>query len=149
MVNPVVGAAIATGAANVLGGWMGGKGASRAARAQAQAQQQALAYQRQRDAIADQRYQQRWDDYKARHAAWSARQGFSQPSSGGGGSAAPAGPQTLGELAAAGIPDGSGAAPKATAADLQGVASQFGTLGDMAGGGSDWTDWRRYGAGVQ
>ena len=138
-----LGPAIATGAAQVVGGWLGGKGASRAAKSQALAQQQALNYQRSRDAIADQRYKTNWDDYQKRYSTWEemtrSQLGMGAPSGGG----AAAGPQSLGELAGAGVPSGEGAAP--TAADFAGPA---GSLGEMAQG-SDWTDWRRYGAGVQ
>jgi hypothetical protein len=120
---------------SIAGAKIASNSSKRAGQQQQQASREALAYQRERDALEDKRYNDRWQDYQRRHAAWEQRN-F-------GGGAKPTG---------AGASSGGGGLP-VSLADLIGAQSsmgaataqpQGGSLADLAANAGDWSDWRRY-----
>lgn len=136
---PAVAVAGITAAGSLIGGGLQARSAGRAARYQRESQQEALNHQRERQRVEDQRYQQRWDAYRADRAAWDRQYGGGggAPASGGGAPAAGGGgPQA----AAATIGEMMGVTPQA-AQEKASTEAPPETLGD-------WSDWRRYGIGA-
>lgn len=147
---PAFYAALATGAAGVGAAAIESRSKNKAARMEQESANQALAYQRERQAVEDRRYDQRWQAYQDAVAAWKQRNGLApgSPAPAEARNAALGGPvgvqrYTLADLGGAGAPaaapvsmdpsagigatpDAGGAAPK-TLADLQ-----------------NWNDWRPY-----
>lgn len=126
-------------AGTLIGGAMQSRSAGRAARYQRESDREALAHQRQRQAVEDQRYERSWSDYERRHREWSQRNfgGGAAPSGGGGGGAPAAAGVTIGDLMAS-QPEGA-AAEQAKPEGTSAMAPE--SLGD-------WADWRRYGVGA-
>jgi hypothetical protein len=134
---PLAVAAIGAGGA-VANAKIQSNAAKRAAMAQQQAATQGIDYQKGRDAIADSRYDKKWQmyqqavaDYQRRHGGGGGPGGVSIPNlihSSGGGQV----PVSLADL----VNGQQGAADS-------GQQAQPGSIADTAGG---WNDWQRYGA---
>jgi len=156
---PAIAAVAIPAAVGVASAIMKNKSEAAARKAAASANQQALTHTTSRESIEDQRYQQRWDDFQRRHAAWEARQfggaqsGGSQPTN-----MSPvavsarnavmqpgysAQPQTLRDIASAST-GGFGATPDQAGSMADASTGQGGTLRDL----SEWNDWRSKGLGV-
>lgn len=131
--------AIVGAGASIAGGKMQSNAAKRAAASTAKSQADALAFERERQAVEDQRYNDRWQDYLTRHRAWEQRNfGAGNTTTTSGRQSSAAAPMTIGQMA--GAP--TGAAPVSAQPDVRGPM----TIGDMAQG--EWSDWRNYLGGV-
>lgn len=127
-------AAAAVGAIATLGGAViGSRSQNRAMAAQQQANNQALAYERERQAVEDQRYNDRWQDYLARHKAWEQR------NFGGGATQTFTSRPAAAPAASMAPPMGAGAQAPAMAGEGR-VSTQRPEGQTLA----DWSDWRNY-----
>jgi hypothetical protein len=129
---PAIAAVAIPAAASIVGGYLQHRSANNASKAQQRSADAALGYQKSRDTVSDQRYQDAWSDYQRRHAAWEARNfgGGAAPSGGGGGAAA----------------SSVSAGPAQAPIEMAGMmgAQQGGSLADVG----PWSDWKKYGVGV-
>ena len=107
--------------------------AKRAAQAQERSTADALSYQKSRDAIADQRYDRKWQAYQDAVADYRSRHG---------GGPAPAKATSGGVAMPVSLADLVGATQDTT--DAGAASGGAGSVADMIQGG--WNDWRRYGA---
>jgi hypothetical protein len=133
--------------AAIAGGVIAHKSASNATKAQQTANDSALAYQRERDAKADKRYEDNRARYLADLDAWKARRGFGGGAAGGGapsnvGKAVGNASSAIKQLGAVPVPGAvPGAAPVPGAVPADATGAQAGppqqglTLRDMAAGG--------------
>lgn len=126
----------------LIGGYFSNKASKRAAKTQSSATHDAMDYQKGqdeyqhgRDALADKHYDDAWQDYLKRHAAWEQRNAKGTPTMGGGGGSRGFGSgASLSDIAAL----SQGSDPKA-------AVQADGSLADIASGAGQWNDWRRYG----
>lgn len=127
---PIIAAALpAAGQAGAA--FMNSRAAGKAAKLEHQGAEDALAYQRERQAVEDARYNQRWNSYQDYVKDWKARNGYGSPAPAAGSSLGVAPGMTLADLG--GAPGQAGAA--------QGAPGSTPTLADV----SKWNDWRQYG----
>lgn len=136
---PLMAAGVA-GTGAVVGAKIQSNSAKRAAEAQRQSTSEALAYQREQDALTERHYMERWNDWKARYAAWEQRNfgGSSTPApkGGGGGGAAVSPSAFLGSSSA-------NYSPVMEEREGDELVAQPLSVADIGG----WEDWRRYGVG--
>lgn len=140
----------------LAGGFLQAGAAKRAGKAQETANREALAFEREKYGMENQRRQEALDDYSRRWAAWDARRravykhlGIDIPGGGGGPApmGAPAGAQTnlpavnIGQLARGG---GGGGAPVGPVPDVAALSAQA-EEGLPEDDGAEWNDWGKYG----